>query len=217
MGDAFDQVAQEAAQQAVPQGTQQAAQQAMQGTGSTTGNQSQTQSAQPHQGDAFDQVIAEQKAQPPQSPQQTGEIVNDVGNKVIVPKEGESFSDTMKRAVQYHNSLTPEQRQAAIDKETATMPKKTAQTLGAAATIGAVGPAVMALPGEAVEAAGLAKNYILKQLAAQSPELFGHEAVKETLKRYALEGVRKAATGAAWAGGAELLHSIWDDVFGKKK
>ena len=85
-------------------------------------------------------------------PSQTGEIVNDVGNKVIVPKKGEGFADTMKRAVQYHNSLTPEQRQAAIDKETATMPKKTAQTLGAAATIGTLGPAALAVPGEIAEA-----------------------------------------------------------------
>ncbi len=85
-------------------------------------------------------------------PRKTGEIVNDVGNKVIVPKDGESFADTMKRAVAYHNSLTPEQRQAAINKEVATMPRKTAETLGAAATIGAVGPAVLAIPGEVAEA-----------------------------------------------------------------
>jgi hypothetical protein len=56
----------------------------------------------------------------------------------------------------------------------------------------------------------------LKQLAEQSPQLFGHEAVKETLKRYALKGAKKAMTGAAWAGGAEVLHTIWNDVFGKK-
>lgn len=85
-------------------------------------------------------------------PRKTGEIVNDVGNKVIVPKDGESFADTMKRAVEYHKSLTPEQQQAAINKEVATMPKKTAETLGAAATIGAVGPAVLAIPGEVAEA-----------------------------------------------------------------
>lgn len=81
-------------------------------------------------------------------PRQTGEITNDVGQKVIVPKDGESFSDTLKRAVAYHKSLTPEQQQAALDAETKTMPKKTAQTLGAAATIGVVGPALLAAPGE---------------------------------------------------------------------
>jgi hypothetical protein len=85
-------------------------------------------------------------------PRQTGEIVNDVGQKVIVPKDGESFSDTLKRAVAYHKSLTPEQQKAALDAETKTMPKKTAETLGAAATIGAVGPAMLAVPGEVAEA-----------------------------------------------------------------
>ena len=85
-------------------------------------------------------------------PRKTGEITNDVGQKVIVPKDGESFADTMKRAVTYHKSLTPEQQQAAIDAETKTIPKKTAETLGAAATIGAVGPALFAAPGEIAEA-----------------------------------------------------------------
>jgi hypothetical protein len=85
-------------------------------------------------------------------PRKSGEITNDVGQKVIVPKDGESFSDTLKRAVAYHKSLTPAQQQAAIDKETATMPTKTAQTLGAAATIGTVGPALLAAPGEIAEA-----------------------------------------------------------------
>ena len=81
-------------------------------------------------------------------PRQTGEIMNDVGQKVIVPKDGEAFADTLKRAVAYHKSLTPEQQQAALDAETKTMPKKAAQTLGAAATIGVVGPALLAAPGE---------------------------------------------------------------------
>lgn len=162
----------------------------------------------------FGAVPIQSDAQTSNDPRQTGEITNDVGQKVIVPKDGEAFADTLKRAVAYHKSLTPEQQQAALDAETKTMPKKAAQTLGAAATIGVVGPALLATAGEAGLAA---KNFVLKQLAAQTPELFGHEAVKETLKRYALEGVKKAMTGAAWAGGAELLHSIWDDVFGPKK
>jgi hypothetical protein len=81
--------------------------------------------------------------------QNEGEIVNDVGNKVIVPKEGESFADTMKRAIQYHDSLTPEQRQAAINKEVGTMPKKAAEALGGAAVAGIAGPAALAGAGEA--------------------------------------------------------------------
>jgi hypothetical protein len=90
-----------------------------------------------------------QQTQVETDPRKTGEITNDVGQKVIVPKDGESFADTLKRAVAYHKSLTPEQQQAALDAEAKTMPKKTVQTLGAAATIGAVGPAA---PGELAEA-----------------------------------------------------------------
>ena len=100
-------------------------------------------------------LMGDESSQPSQvetDPRKTGEITNEVGQKVIVPKDGESFSDTLKRAVAYHKSLTPEQQQAALDAEAKTMPKKTIQTLGAAATIGAVGPAMMALPGEVAEA-----------------------------------------------------------------
>jgi hypothetical protein len=81
-------------------------------------------------------------------PSQSGEITNDVGQKVIVPKDGESFSDTLKRAVQYHNSLTPRQQQAAMGAETATIPAKAAQTVAAAPVIGAGGTALLAAPGE---------------------------------------------------------------------
>ena len=71
-------------------------------------------------------------------PRQTGEITNDVGQKVIVPKDGESFSDTMKRAVAYHKSLTPEQQQAALDAEAKTMPAKTLEA-GIGGPLAAVG------------------------------------------------------------------------------
>ncbi len=100
-------------------------------------------------------LMGDESSQPSQvetDPRKTGEIVNDVGQKVIVPKDGESFSDTVKRAVAYHKSLTPEQQQAALNAEAKTAPKKAAQTLGAAATIGAVGPALLAAPGEIAEA-----------------------------------------------------------------
>jgi hypothetical protein len=110
----------------------------------------------PASGSLLDQVTQPQPNDPSTEgqadPWQTGEITNDVGQKVIVPKDGESFADTMKRAVAYHKSLTPAQQQAALDAEAKTAPKKALQTLGAAATIGAVGPAVMALPGEVAEA-----------------------------------------------------------------
>jgi hypothetical protein len=116
----------------------------------------------------------------------SGEIVNDVGNKVIVPKERESFADTMKRAVAYHNSLTPEQRQSAINKETATMPSKVAQTLGAAATTGVIGPAALAVPGEVAEALPSVLTHTISGVKA-----IGSWAGKNPLQAYLLFQVMK--------------------------
>jgi len=119
-------------------------------------------------------------------PRQTGEITNDVGQKVIVPKDGESFSDTVKRAVAYHKSLTPEQQQAALDAEAKTAPKKAIQTLGAAATIGAVGPAVMALPGEIAEAVPSVLTHTIEGVKA-----IGTWAAKNPVQAYLLFQVMK--------------------------
>jgi len=141
--------------------------------------------------DAMFQQMADDEKQQAQNnqnlpPNQSGEITNDVGQKVIVPKDGESFSDTLKRAVAYHNSLTPAQQQAAIDKEVATMPKKTAQTLGAAATIGAVGPALLAAPGEIAEALPSVLTHTIDGVKA-----IGTWATKNPVQAYLLFQVMK--------------------------
>lgn len=107
----------------------------------------------------------------------------------------------------------PSYSQAPIDLHLAKDTAEGAATGAVPVALAAGLPALTAVP----EAAGLAKNYILKKLAEESPTLFGHEAVKETLKRYALEGVKKAMAGGLYMGGAEILHSIWDDVLGSKK
>ncbi len=73
-----------------------------------------------------------------------GQVTNDVGNTVIIPKQGESFADTMKRAAAYGRTVTPEQ----INAEVATMPGKAATTLAAAPAIGAVGAAGLTGAGE---------------------------------------------------------------------
>lgn len=130
------------------------------------------------------------QAPPVNDPRQPGEIVNDVGQKVIVPKDGESFADTLKRAVAYHNSLTPEQRQAAIDAETKTMPKKAAQTLGAAATIGLVGPATLAALGEGGVAIGEAIPSVLVH-TTEGVKAIGAWAAKNPVQAYVLYQVIK--------------------------
>src|SRR6266705_1208960 len=78
---------------------------------------------------------------------QTGQVTNDVGNTVIVPKDGESFTDTMKRAAAHGKTVTQDQ----INKELATAPKKAATVLAAAPAIGAGGAAALAVPGEVVD------------------------------------------------------------------
>src|SRR6266851_5009060 len=76
-----------------------------------------------------------------------GEMINDVGNRVIVPAgtdsarfgyEGESFADTLKRAAAYGQSITqqPDKGAGVINKELATAPKKAATTLASATAIG---------------------------------------------------------------------------------
>jgi len=90
--------------------------------------------------------------EPSVPPEQSGETLNDVGNTVIVPKEGESYLDTIHRAIAHYQSQTPEQQQDAINREMKprVIGKKVAQTLAAAPAIGAAGTAALATPGEIV-------------------------------------------------------------------
>jgi hypothetical protein len=105
-----------------------------------------TTAASPN-GNPFDEPLASEKAEAQAA--KTGQLTNDVGNTVIVPKDGESFSDTMARAAKQGQSTTQDQ----VNKELETAPKKAAQTLGAAAGIGVVGPAALAAPGALYDAA----------------------------------------------------------------
>jgi hypothetical protein len=89
-----------------------------------------------------------------------GEEINDVGNKVIVPKDNESFSDTMQRAVAQGKVTT----QPELDAEMQTAPKKAAEVLAAAPAIGAAIPSIeagiAAIPG--------ATEVVLKHLESQA-------------------------------------------------
>jgi hypothetical protein len=72
-----------------------------------------------------------------------GQQMNDVRNTVIVPKDGEKFSDTMARAAAQGKKTTP----AEVSKEVSTMPKKIATVVAAAPAMGAAGTAALAAPG----------------------------------------------------------------------
>lgn len=144
--------------------------------------------------------LMQSTSQPQQnSPQQTGEITNDVGQKVIVPKEGEAFADTLKRAVAHHNSMTPEQQQAALNAEEKTIPTKAAQTLGAAAATGVAGPALLAVPGEIGELA-------IRHLAGNVLPGMETEAAKQTL----LKAIPTVQTLLKWGLGSVGLKYLAD-------
>jgi hypothetical protein len=134
------------------------------------------------------------------APDQSGQITNDVGNQVFVPKEGEDFSDTVKRAVDYNKSLTPQQRQETIDKETATIPKKANEVSAAAAGIGIAGPALLAAPGEAVSAIKAipgATEAILQHLEERAGEIA--EQYPNLIKLAEKLGIPTATAGVfAW-------------------
>jgi len=115
--------------------------------------------AQPADGNPFGdpQLTSAEQAQA-----DTGQATNDVGNTVIVPKEGETFADTMQRAATQGKQTTPEQ----VNAEEATMPKKVAEVLAAAPGIGAGGAAALAGVGEGTA--------VLKHIA----DTYGPVAVK---------------------------------------
>jgi hypothetical protein len=73
-----------------------------------------------------------------------GEQINDVGNKVIVPKDGESFADTMKRAVAQGKVTT----QSQLDAEAKTALGKAGEVLAATPVIAGGGVAALAAPAE---------------------------------------------------------------------
>lgn len=126
----------------------------------------------------------------------SGEIINDVGNRVIVPKVGESFADTMARAAAHGKTVTPDQ----LNREERTMPGKAATTLAAAPVIGAAGAAALAAPGEAMQAAKQALSRVLpttiehvKAIGAWAHENPIHAYLMFQILKELLPGVKKAA------------------------
>ena len=117
-------------------------------------------------------VLTHPLGEPSISAQTEGEQINDVGNRVIVPKDGESFADTMKRAADYGRTVTPKQ----IDAEMQTAPKKAAQVLVAAPLIGAAIPAAEAGLAELPGAGKVILDHLeskAAQYASQYPHLIG--------------------------------------------
>jgi hypothetical protein len=165
------------------------------------GGQPSTTTPQPQpSGSLFsDQEIQAAGGQPP-----SGQVTNDVGNTVIVPKDGESFADTMKRAAAYGKTVTQDQ----INKEMATAPKKAATVLAAAPAIGFGGAASLAIPGEIADVA-------MKHLAGNVLPGLEYEAAKQTLLNVIPKAIQFADTMGKLGIGAGGLGYLLKTVMGE--
>jgi hypothetical protein len=146
--------------------------------------------------------LEQQSAKPAQQATPSGQVTNDVGNSVITPKDGESFSDTMKRAAAQGKQTTPDQ----INKEIATMPSKAATVLGAAPVIGAGGAAALAAPGELADLA-------IKHLAGNVLPGMETEAAKQSLLKMIPSVKQLVGYGLSYEG----LKHLFSAVSGGKK
>jgi hypothetical protein len=140
----------------------------------------------------------------------TGEILNDVGNKVIVPKDGEEFSDTMARAVSHWKSLSPEQQQEAYQRETQPkdLTEKGAETMGAAALLGFGGGAALASPLELHAAMSAGIKALLPALTAGTVYVGQWAQAHPVAAKAILETLKMAVAGTIAgkvAGGAKKV------------
>lgn len=132
-------------------------------------------------GNPFDEPLLSEKAE--NRTQETGEQTNDVGNTVIVPKDGESFADTMSRAAAQGKKTTPEQ----INKEIATAPGKAATVLAAAPVMGAAGAAALSGVAEPFVSPGTqtamkGSGFLMQEVEAQLPSA-ARELVNSSLQK----------------------------------
>lgn len=161
--------------------------------------QAVTQNASPN-GNPFEEPLVSEKAENHNA--STGQITNDVGNQVIVPKDGESFSDTMKRAAVQGQKTTPDQINSELASVPGKLPALAAGVVGASAAV----PTIAAGGGELAELA-------IKHLAGNVLPGMETEAAKQTLLK-AIPTVKQLVTaGFTYEG----LKHLFGAVTGPKK
>ena len=147
---------------------------------------------------AFQNLKSDSEVAASQSSEATGEQQNEIGKTVIVPKDGESFADTMQRAAVQGRKTT----QQDISDEMKTAPRKVAQVLGAAPVIGATGAAGLAAPGE-MGGAGEALFHLSESKLDTFAKAYPH--------LYKLAELTGAGSGVAGA------YKIFEKIFGTSK
>jgi hypothetical protein len=138
----------------------------------------------------------------------SGRQKNYAGLDEIVPKEGESFSDTMRRAIEYGKTVTPDQlhQQAHADWKVAPAVAAAAPLIGAAGAGAIAGPSTLgSMLGAPTAAAGTvgtgildtAGHEIMRDVTTYGPSLLKQYGAKAALPlfRYAMHG---AGLGAGY-------------------
>jgi len=142
-------------------------------------------------GDIFDQVEANPNL-PFQSPEDkqeaTGEQTGDLGQKIIVPKPGESFTQTMQRAAAYGKTVTPQ----TLTAEEKTIPKKAAEVAVAAPAIGAALPAAEAGLGETLSGLVTGTTERVKALGSWAKDNPLHAYLLYQVLKDMVPGMKKA-------------------------
>lgn len=137
---------------------------------------------------------------------QLGYYVNGDGNTVIAPKDGEEYSDTIKRAVEHYKKMSPQDREAAMGRETNDAVKKVIGTSGMAVGIGAGGAAALSsvyapLEVHSLMSAGLKA---LTPALTAGVQAVGAWAVEHPVAAKAVYEVLKHGIGAAGGAGIAL-------------
>ena|ERR1700679_396198 len=137
------------------------------------------------------------KSQPLDPQNVSGEAKGDTGSTIIVPKDGESFADTVKRATD-RVKQNPQQVEKEIADESTpkNLASKTAETLGGAAAIGFGGPALMATPGELAGMAKAATGELLPALTKGVKAVGEWAEAHPTMAKLVMEGIKDSALGA---------------------
>jgi hypothetical protein len=143
-----------------------------------------------------------------------GQQTNYAGLQEIVPKEGETFEDTMRRAIEYGKTVTPDQlhQQAHADLKVAPAVALAAPAIGAAGAGGIAGTASLAtLLGAPSAAAGTVGTGILDQAGNEimrNVTTYGPSLLKEYGAKAALPLFRYAMHGAGMGAGYKVLDWI---------
>lgn len=153
------------------------------------------------------------KAQPIAGP---GEQIGYSGLKDIVPKEGEAFADTMKRAIAYGKTLT----KADLDKQTHADLKVAPAVLAAAPVMGAAGAGALTAGGE-IAGRALAPTVARSTVGTGILDAAGNEFMRDVttygpslVQQFGTKAMPWLINGAIAKLGWSAMPKVWNVISG---